>query len=180
MLKDRQVPDKRAAVTKAMLRGLKAGVYYAIGQIAIAAESADEATSLAKQLGMSGQYTSFCAAAGIEWAAEVHLHLSNLPMLREDCGILDSIAAKFPIMLDVARRYAQALETLTKNPLLLSAGLPALPGPAVVDPQLQNDLQVLDEFLHSDAKPSEPMLFSVPPVEELNLDSFLNTNPTMP
>ena len=74
ILKQRVLPERRQATTKAMIKGLKAGVYYATGQLAIAEQHADAATRLAKTVGSNGQYATFCVAVGMEWAAEVHHH----------------------------------------------------------------------------------------------------------
>lgn len=55
-----------------MIKGIKAGVYYAVGQLAVAEQHADAATRLSKTVGSNGQYATFCVAVGMEWAAEVH------------------------------------------------------------------------------------------------------------
>lgn len=39
-----------------------------------------------------------------------------MEQLREDCNILEAIAARFPIMTEVSRRYAQLLAGLTQVP----------------------------------------------------------------
>jgi hypothetical protein len=72
LLKQRLLPERRQLTTKAMIKGLKAGVYYAAGQLVVAEQHADAATRLANMVGSNGQYATFCVAVSMEWAAEVH------------------------------------------------------------------------------------------------------------
>jgi hypothetical protein len=104
---------RRMDVTRIMLRGVKSGVLLAGGRLDLAQPLADETSELARAHGLNGQYTSFCAANGIEWAAEVHRTVGNLALLKQDCEVLEAVASKFPVVTEIARRQRTALNGLS-------------------------------------------------------------------
>jgi hypothetical protein len=99
-----------------------------------------------------GQYSSFCAANGIEWSAEVHRAAGSLTMLQRDCEVLDAVASKFPVVSEIAKRCRQGLAlTHTSAQADLSASSPTLQLPFEDRPaSLRQDLDLIEKLFTVD------------------------------
>jgi len=144
----------RTAVHQIMLKAMRSSIYNYSGQFALAIEYANATTRLAKNIGLSSQYTVFCALCGIELVAEVHKQHNIVNYLKDDVEVLQSITSKYSCGMDTYQKYAASLKEMLQGtsglePIIIDNITDSVVpiSPIVTQPAFKTDLDLIEKFL---------------------------------
>jgi len=176
----------RTAVHQIMLKAMRASIYNYSGQFALAIEYANATTRLAKNIGLSSQYTVFCALCGIELVAEVHKQHNIVNYLKDDVDVLQSITSKYSCGMDTYQKYAASLKEMIQgtgmDPIVLDnisdSVVPISPN-QITQPALKTDLDLIEKFLITETQEQTEQRFPKDGEQNpLNFSMDFTTNDT--